>query len=491
MNGNSAALNKLEKSRRHTALVWLLGCAVGMVAANAAYAFDPLLTHGAIPMSPAAPVFANTGSGVCVFDSMPSPLTLNDAIERALCNNPKTREAWAQVKIRAAEVGIGRAAYLPTVSAQWRGVRDETTTNVTNYPQYSSNYRNSVLRTESVTLNWVLYDFGGRKAALQNVKSLLEAAQASQEEALNDAFGAVAKDFYAAQAARGAVDAQTEIVTAARQTFDAAKARADKGVAPISDQLQAQTTLAQAELDQTKAEGELATAIGTLNADMGLEPTTVISLPTVEAGVKPDAMFEETVDALIASAKASYPSIRAAQAELDAAQAKVRQTRAEGLPKLELVAEYSHNNQPTTLAVGVPQFPASGHEWYLGLQVTIPIFEGFVRNYQIREAHAQADYQQEVLREAQIKVASDVWAAYQALQTATKSLASNEALIDISRKSYEVSAQRYAKGVGNILELLNGLTTYSKARVSWIRAMNDWRAARLALAGRLGKVSIR
>ncbi|WP_347558117.1 TolC family protein [Robbsia sp. KACC 23696] len=463
----------------------------GMALTTSAFAFDPLLTHGAIPMSPAAPLFANTGSGVCVFDSMPTPLTLNEAIERALCNNPKTREAWAQVKIRAAEVGIGRAAYLPTVSAQWRGVRDETTTNVTNYPQYSSNYRNSVLRTESVTLNWVLYDFGGRAAALQNANSLLEAAQASQEAALDDAFGAVSKDFYSAQGARGAVDAQKEIVAAAQQTFDAAKARADKGVAPISDQLQAQTTLAQAQLDETKAEGELATAIGTLNGDMGMEPNTALAMPPVDAGVKPDAMFQETVDALIETAKASYPSIRAAQSQLDAAQAKVRQTRAEGLPKLQFVAEYSHNNQPTTLAVGIPQFPATGHEWYLGLQVTIPIFEGFVRNYQIREAHAQADYQHEVLREAQIKVASDVWSAYQTLQTATASLVSNEALIEISRKSYEVSGHRYEKGVGNILELLSGLQAYARARVSWIRAVNEWRSARLQLAAKIGRIPSR
>jgi outer membrane protein len=178
---------------------------------SSAWAFDPFMTGRSVPASAAGSMLGDGGNSVCVFGSVPDPLPLEEAIERGLCNNPKTREAWANVKIAAAGIGIGRAAYLPTVTGTWQGVRDDTATNVSNYPQYSSDYRNSVLRTESVSLNWVLYDFGGRKAALANASALLAAAKASEEAALEQAFADVAKDYYAAQAAQGAFVASQEI----------------------------------------------------------------------------------------------------------------------------------------------------------------------------------------------------------------------------------------------------------------------------------------
>ncbi|MFC6950327.1 TolC family protein [Paraburkholderia dipogonis] len=179
-------------------VIWVLfgGCCP-------AWGMDPLLTGKSIPRTAASAMLDDSHAGICVFDTLPDPLPLQDAVERALCNNPKTREAWAQVKIQAAGVGIGRAAYLPTVTASWQGVRDDTATNVTGYPQYSSNYRNGALKTDSVSLSWVLYDFGGRQAALANATALLVAAEASQQAALETAFATVAKHYYAAQATQG------------------------------------------------------------------------------------------------------------------------------------------------------------------------------------------------------------------------------------------------------------------------------------------------
>ena len=57
-----------------------------------------------------------------------------------------------------------------------------------------------------------------------------------------------AKDFYAAQAAYGNLLATHDIEQAAQDSFKAASARVDKGVAPISDQLQAQTLIGEIHL---------------------------------------------------------------------------------------------------------------------------------------------------------------------------------------------------------------------------------------------------
>ncbi|PMS27139.1 TolC family protein [Trinickia soli] len=455
-----------------------------------AHAFDPLFAEHAIPATPAASMGGDAVLGSCAFNAMGTPLRLQEAVERALCKNPKTREAWADVKAAAAAVGKGRSAYLPQVTGNWQGTRDETKEGISGFPQFDSTYRNSVLRNESISLSWVLYDFGGRKAALANANALLAAARATENATLQAVFATVARDYYAAQAAQGAFITAKEVEATSAASLKAATMRVDHGAAPISDQLQAQTSWANAVVERTKAERDWQTALGTLAADMSVEPYASLALPDVADGVAPDAQFDESVADLINDAKRFHPSVAAAEAELEAAQAKVRQTRAEGLPKVSFVAKYSWNNQPTSLQLGVPQTPAATREWYLGIQVTIPFFEGFGRAYDIHQAQAEAEKQGDMLEEARQQVGLDVWTSYQALQAAGKNVANSATLLDVAQKSYAAAQRRYEIGVGGILELLNAQSSLAGAKRQRIGALTDWRSERLQLAAKLGKLGM-
>ncbi|WP_231748369.1 TolC family protein [Burkholderia sp. ABCPW 14] len=470
--------------------VWCV-CLLGALSLSASsiFAMDPLFTSQPVSATPAATAVGDGHAGVCTFDALPSPLRLQDAIERALCNHPKTRQAWANVKIQAAAVGAGRAGFLPTLTGNWQGTRDNTTSQIAGYPQYNSNYRTN-LQNASVSLSWVLYDFGGRLAALRNASALLAAAQANQQATLEAVFATVAKDYYAAQAAQGAFSTAREVEQTARDSLRAASARVDKGVAAISDQLQAQTSYAEAVVNRTKAEGEWQSALGLLASDMNLSPNAAITLPDVGDGVAPDNEFGESVAELIAQAERMHPSVAAAQAQIDAARAKADQTRAEGLPRLSLVAQFNYNNQPTSLQLGYPVLPASRREWYLGFQLTIPIFEGFARTYQVRQANAQIEWQRGAFDEARQQIGLDVWIGYQALQSATKNLEHSAMLREIALRSYDAAQQRYQMGVGNILELLNTQSSLAEAKRQRIQALTDWRSARLQLAAKLGKLGM-
>lgn len=486
MNGNGWAFMRARGR-------WAIACSVAALLALPAlpvYAFDPLFSERAIPETPAASMGGDVTGNSCVFDAMQSPLRLQEAVERALCRNPKTREAWADVKAAAAAVGKGRSAYLPQITANWQGVRDETKEGISGFPQFDARYRNSVLRTGSISLSWVLYDFGGRKAALANANALLTAARATANATLQSVFATVAKDYYAAQAEQGAFVAAKEVEQSAGDSLKAATMRVDHGAAPITDELQAQTSWANAVVERTKAERDWQTALGTLAADMDVEPYATLALPDVADGVTPNHEFEESVADLIDDAKRSHPSVAAAEAQLEAAQAKVRQTRAEGMPTVSFVAKTSWNNQPTTLELGVPQVPAATREWYLGIQVTIPFFEGFGRTYEIHQAEAQAEKQRDLLEEARQQVGLDVWTSYQALQAAGENVANSATLLDVAQKSYVAAQRRYQVGVGSMLELLNAQAGLAGAKRQRIQALTDWRSERLQLAAKLGRLGM-
>jgi outer membrane protein len=89
------------------------------------------------------------------------------------------------------------------------------------------------------------------------------------------------------------------------------------------------------------------------------------------------------------------------------------------------------------------------------VQVKIPLFDGFSRNYKARGAHAQVEVQKDILDEARQQVGLDVWKGYQALRTNIQNVGNTATLEQIAQRSFDVAKHRYAAGVGNILELLN------------------------------------
>lgn len=465
-------------ARRGVRIVWLAGL---LASGGTAHAWDVLRAEQGISGTAAGSMVT-----VCEFDKTPGqPLRLEEAVERTLCSNPKTREAWAAVKAQAAGVGAARAAYLPTVTANWQGMRDDSVTNIENHPTLSSDIASNV-RVASVSLNWTLYDFGGREAALKNANALLEAARATQDATLQSFFATAAKDYYAAQTATGELLAARDVEEMTRSSMVAAQARADKGVVPITDALQAQTQHEQAVFSLTKAESDAQTALGTLAADMNLTPDVPLQVPPVTEDARTGRTFSESVAEMIRDVQAAHPSVRAAQAQYEAALAKVSQTRAQGLPSISLVAKYSQNNQPQSLGLGLATFPATGHDAYIGVQVSIPLFEGFGRHYQIDQAKAQAERQQDAVDDAKRQVALDVWSSYQTLTGATKNAENSANLLAIAQRSWDAARHRYDAGVGNILELMNTQAALANAKQRRIQALADWDNARVDLASKLG-----
>lgn len=466
---------------RRTTYVLLLASIAAM--GSTAHAFDVLRAEQGISAT-AAGAFVP----VCRFDAAPGrPLRLQEAVERALCSNPKTREAWAVVKAQAAGVGVARAAYLPQVSANWQGVRESSVTDIENHRSLSSNI-NANVRSVGANLSWLLYDFGGREAGLRSADALLEAARAAQDATLQDAFASIARDYYAAQTAMGELEAAQDIEAMTRQSMEAAQGRAEKGVVPITDALQAQTQHEQAVFGLTKAQVDAQTALGTLASDMSLDPSVPLEVSPVTEGARADRMFSEPVAQLIREVEDTHPSVRAARAQYEAALAQVSQTRRQGLPSISLVAKYSQNNQPQSMGLGLPTYPSTGHDAYIGVRVSIPLFEGFGRHYQVKQAKAQAEREAAAVDDAKQKAALDVWSSYQTLTGATKNAANSASLLAIATRSHDAARSRYEAGVGNILELMNTQAALATAKQRRVRALADWDSARIDLAAKLGRL---
>jgi outer membrane protein len=436
------------------------------------------------------PAFAEDALGsrtACEDPPQAGPLSLRDALDKGLCNDPKVRAAWQDIKVKAAELGQAKAAYLPTISADYQAVRDNSSTDVHDHPNLSSS-NHALIQTVDATANLVLWDFGSRAAASRAASELVLSATASYRASLQNSVATLAKDYFAALGAAGAASAAHETVEAAKETATAARARVEHGVAPISDQLQAETSLQEAVYASQKADSDLRAAKGILAIDMHQDPLLPMELPDIHIAQQLPQLSGATVREMLDDAANGNPEIVSALAQLNAARAQVDKAKADGLPTISLTSKYTRNNQPASLGLGVPQYPATGHDWYIGVQVRIPLFEGFSRSYQIREAQAKAAEQEEVVRDAQKQVASAIWTDFETVTSSHDNVESTRRLLSIAEQSFTAANKRYQMGAGSILEVLNAQSALSRARKEQVTSLADFGTATLQLASKLGRI---
>ncbi|MBR8252243.1 TolC family protein [Burkholderia ambifaria] len=468
-------------------------CAVMLLAAWPAEAqlFDVYRTHKLVSETPAASMLKNVP---CKAEAFDRPIELEDAILQAVCANPRTRQAWANARAQAAAVGVAEAAYLPTLNAT-AGYERDTLRSTYDGSAYGmgdvKNSQSSSSKYGMLNLSWVLFDFGKRSAALRQARQLLVAANASQDDALQTVFFNAVQSYYAVREAQASVDATRQSEKIAKESLAEASAKHDAGVGTLSDQLQAQTTYRRAVLDRVGAEGDALAASGTLAVAMGFDANTPVHIAALEP-MEDGARFVQGVDQLIEEAKARQPKLIAARAKLEAARAKVDAARAQGRPTVSLMGSLTQNNpsyQQQPLSLGSLQLNTSRGRT-IGVQVTIPLFEGFATDYRIAQAQAQVDTQEAEVQNTELQVSLDVWRNYQSLQTDTANLGNSKDLLRDAQCSLDIARGRYKAGVGTLTELLNAQAALSDAQKQRVLAISKWRTARLRLAVSLGNLRL-
>ncbi|WP_303689181.1 TolC family protein [Pseudomonas aeruginosa] len=314
---------------------------------------------------------------------------------------------------------------------------------------------------------------------------LVPGAAAYEPDVFGTAGQVAGQAYYDALAAQRSLAASRQVAELAAQNLEAADAKYRAGAAALSDRLQAQTALSQASLAQVRDEGALSNALGVIALRMGLAPDTPLRL-SGELEAQPDTGFVKAIDEMLAEARREHPALLAAQARLKAA-ASVEESRAAGRPSLALSANLARSHSDQAMAFNGD---TRERDRSIGLQLNIPLFEGFERTYQVRNALARREASEAELADTEQQVSLEVWNNYQSLSVETRSLARTRELVEQSRQSLEVVQGRYRSGVGSMIELLNALTAYASAEDQHIRALGNWQTSRLRLAASLGRLGL-
>lgn len=389
-------------------------------------------------------------------------LTLSQLVDIALANNPTTQIAWEDARAAAAAWAEARGLYYPQVSGSAGYFYAKDGGSNAGGDAFEEQYG-----SVGLTLSYLLLDFGGREAEIDAARLALVNANWNQNQAIQNVLNEVAVSFYDYIGSKALVIADETNLEEAQTSLEAADLRLEAGVGTLPDVLQARAILAQVQLNLVEDRGNVEILRGELATSVGWPSNTVFDVSDPADDLPLDALADNVND-LINVAMENRPDLAAVQASVREAEAELRQAKSAFFPEISATGQlFRFWVRPDG---GTSEYFTN---YLLGVQLQVPIFQGFTLINSVRQASAELESAKAALKLQEQIVIDQVWAAYYNFRTAVQSLEAATVLLESSIESYNASLERYQNGVGDIVELLNAQTTLAEARAERVQTTTD------------------
>src|SRR5258705_10666306 len=406
--------------------------------------------------------------------------SLAELIDFAQSHNPETRFAWERARAQAAGLGVARSELYPTLAAAALSFteRDDILAGSTFVRQSIETIR------VAFEFNYTLFDFGARAGRIDAAKAELLAANFAFNDTHRKIIFTVQKAYYELLNTSGQVIAARTSLTNAQTAQQAAEDRLKQGLATLPDVLEARSATAQAELDLQSVIGAKDVAAGDLATALGVSPTTVIQVQSIDDLPIPLSLGDNVEEA-IDRAFELRPDLLQQVAEIRAATARAKEARSAYYPSLELSFGPGVQGQ-----FGVQQFfPRKHRDGFTGglaFSLKWSLFDGGARKNRLANERANLRAAEAQLNVTRDKIATETWAAYSNAKTAFQQRQAARALLAAASQSYASALEAYNYGVRSFLDVTAALRTLADAQAADVFAQARVLTAITELAFRIG-----
>ena len=397
------------------------------------------------------------------------PWTLQECTEWALEHNLTVATQAATVEGRAIDKNTADMSWLPSVNASasesWsfgRGIGGNNT--------YESG--NSASTGFSLGANMNLFDGLATPRRIQLAKLNLEAATADLEKARDDirvqvaqAYVQILYNYEIADVARQQLAIDSLQVARLEGMFANGKASA----AEVSQQ---KASLAQSQVTLVQAENSVRSSL--------LALAQLLELPDWESFsiVRPVVELEELYighpDDIYADALGLRPEIRAEQLRLDGAAKQVQIAQAALMPSLSLSGGMGTNYYSTFGTSGFWDQMRNNFSQYVGLSLSIPIFNRFSTRNQVRSARLQQSTQQIQLRRVQQNLYKEIQTAWNGAVAARAKWEASRTAAAAAQDAFELMQAKYENGKATITEFNETRNRLVKAQSDSVQATYEY-----------------
>ena len=277
-------------------------------------------------------------------------------------------------------------------------------------------------------------------------------------------------------------------VIAARARVESAKAQLDTANALYEQTAQQRSVGLLAQIDVNKSQVQVLTQkqrLASLQNDLAKQKINLARL----TGLPPNDRYELSDDVPFADAPVTgeedavrqalmqRPDIKAADAQIRAAERALTAARAERLPSLSLSADYG--------VIGTNPAESHGTFTFTGT-LKIPIWQGGRTEGDIEQANAALAQRRAEMEDLRSRVESEVRNAFLDLQAATSQVEVARQNLDVTRETLTLTRQRFDAGITDSVEVSQAQSSVASAELDYINSVFAHNVAKLSLARAAG-----
>jgi len=403
--------------------------------------------------------------------------TLREALVAAYKTNPDLASARATQRATDENVPIARASALP--SLQGSLIYGHTVEKIA-YGAYDF-YPTDTFQANT-SLSAPIYAGGGTRSAIDAAKIRVKQGQASLRSTEISVFSSVVAAYLDVTLNAAIVALNRNNVQVLEVNLKATSDRFEIGDVTRTDVAQSNSRLAQGRATLRTAESNLIAAREHYIQVVGHAPGTLDTPP-------PLAGLPKAPDDAVQFALDTNPDLIAARLATKAAGYDVKTADASRLPKVSVVGSTAYTNYFGTLpaqAVELGTLPHTGTA-QIGLQATIPLYQGGLPSAQIRQAQANEGAADEHEISVERDVIATVRADFAAWKAANDSIGLNETAVAAARLSLEGVRAENTVGNRTILNILDAEQELVNAEVNLVTARRNAYVAGFNLLAAMGK----
>jgi outer membrane protein TolC len=425
-------------------------------------------------------------------------LTLGDALRVALSENPTVKVAEQTVEkqqyVRRGTYASlfpdisGSASYQRTLKKQVMTMKFGDTPQSIAVGTY--NNISVGISASMPVINAQLWE--SLKITGLQVEAAVEQARSSKLAMVEQ----VTKAFYAVLMAKDSYKVYMEAYRNAVDNYDNVNDSYKIGLTSLYDKMTAEVSVANAEPNVYSAENQLYMALWQLKALLALDldrDVECIGRLDDYARQIDEAYPKDSTGNAIGGTDVSGSAMLAGNAGLKAdlrnnsdlkllelqrrtlEHTLVMQKRAY-LPTLNMTFSYSYFTMDDSF-----QFETWNPYSVVGLQLSIPIFDGGKRRSDVKQAQIDLSNANLQMEDAERSLRLSLMQYLSTMQTSAKQYQASQSSIETAEKGYDIAVKRYQAGSGTQLEINNSQLALTKAELNRSTSIYNWLTARTSL----------
>jgi outer membrane protein len=439
---------------------------------------------------------AQSTSTVAVLPSMPSPilnlsaqagppvaaspaslptLTRKQAEETALKNNPRVSVSRLLALAQHQVVREARSAELPTANAAITAEKALDGSRISAGTLTASRVFTHAGAGGDFTQ--LITDFGRTHNLVLTQKLEEQAANASSLATKEEIVLATDQAFYDALTAQAVLQVARQTVSARQATETQVNQMTQNKLKSSLDLSFADVNLSQSKLLQLDAQNNADASMAALDSVLGLDHDVAYQLID-------DAMQENgpptDFHPLIQSALGQRPDLQSLTFGEQSAQKFARAQWEQRLPSISAAGTVG------TVPIRVDQFYTNNWWGGIGVNMNIPIFNGFLYNAEAKEAKFRAQADAERTRDLRDQIVRDVRTAWLQANNAYQKIGVTAELLKQANLALQLAQTRYQLGLSSIVELSQAQLQQTSAAIDNTNAQYEYRLALATLDYQVG-----